>query len=146
MGSAMFGGRWNSKGVKVLYMSENRALAVLEVLLHLIPTGRDPDGYVLGIAEIPIGCKIETVDEATLPPGWKTDIPAQQTVTKGIGDEWVRRMSTAVLSVPSVVVGERNFVLNPEHPDYLSIHFADPQPFEFDSRLLAHGTHSTYGA
>lgn len=34
-GARRSGGRWNSKGVRVLYMSENRSLAALEVLVHL---------------------------------------------------------------------------------------------------------------
>src|ERR1017187_8425996 len=38
-GVRLFGGRWNSRGTKkVLYMSESRALAVLEVLVHLTNT------------------------------------------------------------------------------------------------------------
>jgi RES domain-containing protein len=32
-GARRVGGRWNSKGVRVLYMSENRSLAALESLL-----------------------------------------------------------------------------------------------------------------
>ena len=31
-GARRAGGRWNSKGIRVLYMSENRSLAVLEIL------------------------------------------------------------------------------------------------------------------
>jgi RES domain-containing protein len=42
-GACRVGGRWNSKGVRVLYMSENRSLAVLEVLVHL--SGTLPDKY-----------------------------------------------------------------------------------------------------
>jgi len=45
-GARRVGGRWNSKGVRVLYMSENRSLAVLEVLVHL--SGTLPDKYLLG--------------------------------------------------------------------------------------------------
>src|ERR1022692_1381143 len=37
-GARLFGGRWNSRGTKVLYMSESRALAVLELLVHLTNT------------------------------------------------------------------------------------------------------------
>ena len=29
------GGRWNSKGAPVVYMSENRSLGILEILVHL---------------------------------------------------------------------------------------------------------------
>jgi RES domain-containing protein len=64
-------------------------------------------------------------------------LPAEQSITRTIGDEWVRRQSSAVLSVPSVIVGERNFVLNPAHKDYAAIVFSTPQPFELDTRLLA---------
>ena len=37
-GARRVGGRWNSKGVRVPYMSENRSLAVLEVLVPLFGT------------------------------------------------------------------------------------------------------------
>jgi RES domain-containing protein len=37
-GARRAGGRWNSKGTRILYMSENRSLSVLEVLVHLTDT------------------------------------------------------------------------------------------------------------
>ena len=43
-GARRLGGRWNSKGTPVLYMSENRSLAVLEVLVHL--SAALPDKYL----------------------------------------------------------------------------------------------------
>jgi RES domain-containing protein len=48
-GARRAGGRWNSKGTPVLYMSENRSLAVLEVLVHL--SGTLSDKYFLGTAD-----------------------------------------------------------------------------------------------
>jgi RES domain-containing protein len=47
-GARRVGGRWNSRGVRVLYMSESRSLAVLDILVHLSSTL--PDKYLLGAA------------------------------------------------------------------------------------------------
>ncbi|RME73410.1 MAG: RES domain-containing protein, partial [Verrucomicrobia bacterium] len=39
-GAAKFGGRWNSRGIGLVYTSETRALAALETLVHLNPPVR----------------------------------------------------------------------------------------------------------
>jgi len=49
-GAKRAGGRWNSRGNRVVYMSENRSLAVLEILAHLSDVF--PDKYVLGSADL----------------------------------------------------------------------------------------------
>lgn len=133
-GARRAGGRWNSKGIRVLYMSENRSLAVLEVLVHL--SALIPDRYVSGSAQIPNDLPTDVVEANSLPENWATLAPSQQIPTRMIGDQWVEQHRTAVLSVPSVISGERNYVLNPSHPDFSRIEFADPGPFQFDLRLL----------
>jgi RES domain-containing protein len=133
-GARRVGGRWNSKGTRVLYMSENRSLAVLEILVHL--SASIPDKYVLGAAEIPDDVAVEVVAERDLPPSWATLEPREQFQTRGIGDDWVRQQRSAILSVPSVVAGERNYVLNPAHPEFARIKLADLVPFRFDIRLF----------
>ena len=115
-------------------MSENRSLAVLEVLVHL--TAVLPDKYVLGSAFIPDDVPIETIRDGDVPPDWATLDPAAQRNTRRIGDEWIARGRTAVLSVPSVISGERNWVLHPSHPDSERIQFGDVVPFQIDVRLL----------
>jgi len=75
-GARLVGGRWNSKGVRVLYMSENRSLAVSEVLVHL--SGELPDKYLLGSADIPEHIPVERIDDEDLHEGWKTIIPGEQ--------------------------------------------------------------------
>lgn len=133
-GARRVGGRWNSRGTAVLYMSENRSLAVLEILVHL--SASLPDRYVLGAADIPDDFGVEILDETRLPTNWSTLDPRDQEFTKRVGDEWVSEQRSAVLSVPSVILGERNYVLNPAHPDFCRISFAEPVPFQFDRRLF----------
>lgn len=133
-GARRVGGRWNSKGTRVLYMSENRSLAVLEILVHL--SASIPDRYVLGAADIPNDTAVEVLDESRLSANWSTLDPREQESTRRIGDEWVSEQRSAILSVPSVILGERNYVLNPAHPDFRRIAFADPVPFRFDIRLI----------
>jgi RES domain-containing protein len=115
-------------------MSENRSLAVLEILVHLAASL--PDRYVLGTADIPREAAVEILDESRLSANWSTLDPREQEGTRQIGDEWVAEQRSLILSVPSVVVGERNYVLNPAHPDFGRIAFAEPVPFRFDIRLF----------
>lgn len=115
-------------------MSENRSLAVLEILVHL--ASAIPDRYVLGVAEIPDDVVVECADDTGLPQNWSTLDPRKQDKTRSFGDDGVRQLRSAILSVPSVVAGERNYVLNPAHPDFPRIAFADPVPFHFDIRLV----------
>ena len=134
-GARRVGGRWNSKGIRVLYMSENRSLAVLEILVHL--AGALPDKYLLGVANIPHDLGMERIADKDLPDTWSTLSPAEQLVTRRLGDVWVEQQRSAVLSVPSVILGERNYVLNPAHPEFARIEFAEPEPFRFDMRLIS---------
>jgi RES domain-containing protein len=71
-----------------------------------------------------------------LPENWSTLNPREQSKTRSLGDEWVKQQRSAILGVPSVVAGERNYVLNPGHPDFSRIGFTDPIPFHFDTRLF----------
>ncbi|HTH19992.1 MAG TPA: RES domain-containing protein, partial [Candidatus Udaeobacter sp.] len=36
-GARIYGGRWNSRGTAVIYVSEHESLAALELLVHLTP-------------------------------------------------------------------------------------------------------------
>lgn len=115
-------------------MSENRSLAVLEIQAHLSEVL--PDKYVLGSADLPDDFSPEIPTDKELPENWPTLVVGEQHTTRQLGDEWRQRGDSVVLSVPSVTYGERNFVLNPEHPQFRQIDFRDPVPFQFDIRLL----------
>jgi RES domain-containing protein len=132
-GAFRFGGRWNSKGTRVVYVSKYASLAVLEMLVHLDSTAPLPN---YSIIEIKFDqALVEILDPNTLPANWH-EIPVPS-ATEIIGDTWVTQNRSAILEVPSAVLSiERNFVINPEHPDFPQIEIGIARPFLFDNRLL----------
>ena len=118
----------------MVYMRENRSLAVLEILAHLPEVL--PDKYMLGSADLTDGISLEVLTDRDLPENWATLDVEEQGATRQLGDDWLRRKSSVVLSIPSVTSGERNFLLDPEHPRFRDIRFHDPIPFRLDVRVL----------
>jgi RES domain-containing protein len=54
-----------------------------------------------------------------------------------IGDTWVKKDSSPVLKVPSVIVPwEYNYILNPSHPDFKKIEIGTIRSFALDRRLI----------
>ncbi len=130
-GAARVGGRWNSRGRRLVYTSATQSLAVLESLVHLDPAM--VFRYVMIRAEFPESL-VETLAPSVLPRGWRDEPPPS--ATKWIGDQWVRDCRSAVLAVPSVIVpGEINYLLNPAHDDFAKMKQGDPLPFGIDARL-----------
>ena len=131
-GARRFGGRWSSRGTSLVYCSESRALAMLEVLAHVdAPELLAHTEWVLVSACVP-GDLIGR--PARFPLNWR-DFPAPAE-TRRFGDDWAAGGSSTALRVPSAVVpGEFNYLLNPAHPDFARISRGRPEPFAFDSRL-----------
>lgn len=127
------GGRWTPKGVKAVYTSSSLALAALELLVHL---DREDIGnmFVAISADIPDDLQIDEITPSQLPENWRDTLAPSVLAT--FGQTWLNENQTAVLSVPSAVITlEKNFLLNPAHPDFGSIQINEPEPFNFDSRL-----------
>lgn len=136
-GAARYGGRWNHKGLPVIYCAESRALSVLECVVHL---PRLPVNYCLTVFNIPESVEIQTVDAGLLPAGWNGEVATS--ATQGIGTGWLTSMRSAVLRVPSVVIEEEfNYLLNPQHGEFSRITMLPPKPFRFDARLRPPSTH-----
>lgn len=131
-GAADYGGRWNSKGVAVVYASSSKSLAALENLVHLNPP------VIFRYVAFPVTFDpgwVEVFPSKNLPAGWRLEPPSP--ATQQIGDRWVNTARSAVLAVPSVIIpGESNFLLNPAHPNFKKIVIGRPEPFAFDARLL----------
>jgi RES domain-containing protein len=132
-GAFRFGGRWNSRGVRMVYMAGSLALAALEMLVHL-----DDDEllarYSFVAAQIPTALILPVTSYRVLPKDWAAS-PAPLALQQ-IGDDWVREKSSAVLEVPTTIVPrEKNYLLNPAHPDFAQLKIEAPERFLFDERL-----------
>jgi RES domain-containing protein len=132
-GARHYGGRWNSKGVAVVYVAQSQSLAALEVLAHL--GSADLLRYYVAIPVTFDSRLVLAVDASSLPKNWKT-YPAPRSL-RAIGDNWVSSGKSAVLRVPSVIVpSESNFLLNPQHIEYSKLVIGEALRFRFDPRLF----------
>ena len=115
-GARRFGGRWNTRGSSVVYLSSSLSLAVLELFVHL--TAEDARLRLLAIpVGIPEDLAMEELSMSELPEEWRSE-PASD-ACKVLGSEWLEAGKTLLLKVPSVIVPhESNYVLNPKHPDF----------------------------
>jgi RES domain-containing protein len=130
-GARQTGGRWNSPGVPMIYVSEHKSLAVLEILVHLDP--RDASHHLIFRIEFAESL-VERLPPDRLPAGWREEMPAH--VAREVGDGWVRENRSAILAVPSAIIPEDlNFLLNPRHPDFTRITIGKTTPFTLDPRL-----------
>lgn len=131
-GAFRTGGRWNSRGVRVVYASSTNSLAALENLVHLNP----PILFNYVAFRIRFDPALIEKLPSPLPADWREQPPPPSTMT--IGDRWAREVRSAVLEVPSVIIpSEVNYLLNPAHPDFGKIEIRKAEPFAFDPRLLA---------
>lgn len=131
-GARLYGARWNSVGTRVAYASDSKALAILEVLVHL----QDSDilsAYDLVGVQIPEAL-IEVFDESALPSTWTNSPPPLE--TQAVGDRWIEAGQSVGLAVPSAVIpGAVNYLINPHHPQFHQLTLSRPEPFAFDIRL-----------
>lgn len=131
-GARLYGGRWNRKGVPLVYTSGSQSLAMLEMLVQDEPLHAR---YVMIDAHIPEAVAIDRIKVGDLPADWR-DVAAREKL-QAIGTKWAVKLDAAVLAVPSAVVpSETNYLLNPLHPDFRKIRIGRPQKLMTDPRLL----------
>src|ERR1700674_3434979 len=114
-GARLYGGRWNSQGVAVVYTSPSLALAAVETFVYLEPNLR-PDDLVSIAAEMPDDIASERLDLKSLSRKWyELRVEALRTC----GDSWLGAGETLARHGPSAAIrDEWNGLLNPEHPDF----------------------------
>jgi RES domain-containing protein len=132
-GARLYGGRWNSEGKPMLYLASSRALAILEVLVHLSPL-IIPNNFCLAEIEVP-DHSIATFDNALLPANWQ-DVSAP-VMLREMGDAFLKKQEHLLMRVPSAVVpAEYNYILNPLHIEAKNIKIVNVAAFNFDDRLV----------
>jgi RES domain-containing protein len=132
-GARRHGGRWNSKGVPVLYCATSESLAMLELRVHSPhPYPRTRWRFVI---EVPDDALTLVVEEE-LPRGWDK-LPAGP-ASKRLGDAWAAARSSLGLLVPSVVASEeKNLILNPAHLRFQEVRVLSKRRVVLDKRLYS---------
>lgn len=132
-GAYRFGGRWNSRGTRILYTAGSLSLAALEMLVHL----NDEQillSYSFAAAEFDESLVLPVEEFQTLPKNWSASPPPLE--IQRIGDEWASSEASVVLKVPtSVLPVEFNYLINIRHPEVSKIKLGEPQDFTFDKRF-----------
>lgn len=132
-GARINGGRWHSRGNRIVYTSSAISLAALELLVN-VPRRRRLYEFAV------VGCWfpeaiVEEVDRTLLPSDWRAHPPPPALAQ--IGNDWLASRASVVLAVPSAVIEtEVNYLINPEHPDFGSVDVGEPRPFTLDPRLF----------
>jgi RES domain-containing protein len=132
-GARLFGGRWNSKGVPLVYTSEHVSLAAMEVLVHT-PISEIPEDLMLATIQVPDHLSIRSILKTELPEGWRSYPAVDELVTTGT--RWAEKRETLMLRVPSAVIPhDRNILINPLHKESTQVKISAVEEFSFDGRL-----------
>src|SRR5712691_11600788 len=99
-GARLYGGRWNSHGVRVVYASTSLALAAVETFVNLEPN-LQPKDFVSIEGEIPDNLEIGRLDLKALPANWHE---SRDESLRRFGDEWIHAGQTAALLIPSAAI------------------------------------------
>ena len=133
-GARKYGGRWNHKGIQLVYCSSTLSLCALEYLVHL-QADLIPNDLVSISIELPDSMSIKNVEPEELPRGWQA-YPAPSE-PQDLGTKWARSRESLALRVPSSLIPiEYNYVVNPGHEEFSEVLVKETKPFKLDPRLV----------
>lgn len=133
-GAFLYGGRWNSEGVFMLYTSTHASLAMLEVLVHADESEIPPQLFISQIEILEVA-PIYQFPEEELPKNWRE--PDNLSLKK-LGDRLMREKKYLGFQVQSAVLpSEYNILLNPLFPGYTDlVRIRRIDKLETDPRLI----------
>ena len=133
-GAEISGGRWNSKGIPMIYTAESRALCIAELAMHL-PLGTVPKDFSFISFTLPDNIPVFNLPKDQLPSNWN-EYP-HPNETQEIGDSFIKENKCLLMKVPSVVVYEEyNYLINPRHILIQKVQVSDLASFKFNDRLF----------
>jgi RES domain-containing protein len=134
-GAAATGARWNHPGELVTYAATSISLAAWETRAHFAKGGALPWNRFLVRIDIPDAVwAVRTVLPRSPAVGW--DAIPEGRVSRNAGSAWLKLGATALLTVPSVIIGEEdNVLINPAHPDHANIKASKVRRFIYDHRV-----------
>lgn len=134
-GAFRSGGRWNNKGIYMLYTSENSSLAFLEVLVHFNKSDFPPHLYIMQLS-IDETATLYTVPDNEYPKDWlQLELPEN----KKLGDEWMESKKFLGIRVRSAInTAENNILLNPMFPHFYDlVKLTNTTKILLDERLIS---------
>ena len=132
-GAKKYGGRWNRPGVAVLYTSQARSLAMLELIVHFTAKKAFRSLYSFACLSIEESLVSHILDDISSLDIYRTNNEDLWNIT----DKYFNEKNALCLKVPSVLVpNEYNFLINPIHPGFSSISLTGVEDAIFDRRFL----------
>ncbi len=132
-GAFRYGGRWNSRGTRLLYTSGSLSLAAVEMLVNL-NSEELLYSYSYATVEFDESLILPVEKFRKLTANWNASPPPID--VQRIGDDWAMSARSPVLKVPSAAIPiESNYLINIGHEQFTSFRLGMPTAFTFDSRL-----------
>jgi len=114
-GAANVGGRWNSLGTHALHTSESRALALLEVLVHVDLEDLPVNMYIM-VIEINENSPVLEISDRDLPDNWHEP---DNLYLRTLGDRIFKEGQFLAIKAGSAILpAEYNYILNPRHESF----------------------------
>ncbi len=133
-GARLFGGRWNKKGIPLLYFSEHLSLCVLELLTRIDFEFLTSDYSFLEV-EVPSSLILTLRKPEGISENWRSNPPISN--TQDYGSIWIKNNKTLGLAVPSAVLPfESNILINPNHKQFSEVKIIRKSVLDIDSRVF----------
>lgn len=132
IGAEKVGVRWNEKGTRAVYCSENISLALLEYYVHSENIANLPSEILVAKIEFPDAFAVEDLKE--LPERWNQYPYSSETTSIFTG--LAKNREFFALRVPSTIVGlESNIILNPLYKVFGQVEIIEFIKLPIDERL-----------